>query len=172
MTNSFGEFENAKLFFLIGTNMSEAHPVASYFVKRAVNKGATLIVVDPRKHLLAKKADIFAQIKVGSDVAFLNGIMHVLITEGLYDKEFVAANCEDFEALKATVMMYPPERASQISGVSVEVIQQIARTMARRDRGWPAIRLASRSTPAARTTSCQYPTSSCCSATSGWRIAV
>jgi formate dehydrogenase major subunit len=130
MTNSFGEFENAKLFFLIGTNMSEAHPVASYFVKRAVKKGATLIVVDPRKHLLAKWAHIFAQIKVGSDVAFLNGIMHVLITEDLYDKEFVAANCEDFETLKATIMMYPPERASQISGVSVEVIQQIARTMA------------------------------------------
>jgi formate dehydrogenase major subunit len=130
MTNSFGEFENAKLFFLIGTNMAEAHPVASYFVKRAVNKGATLIVADPRKHLLARKADIFAQIKVGSDVAFLNGIMHVLITEDLYDKAYIAANCEDFAALKATVMMYPPERAAQISGVSVEVIQQIARTMA------------------------------------------
>ena len=74
-------------------------------------------------------------------MAFLNGIMHVLITEGLYDKEFVAANCEDFEALKATVMKYPPERAAQISGVSVEVIQQIARTMAATSREWPAIRL-------------------------------
>ncbi len=130
MTNSFSEFENAKLFFLIGTNMSEAHPVASYFVKRAVNKGATLIVVDPREHAMAKRADIFAQIKVGSDVAFLNGLMHVLITEDLYDKAFVEANCEDFEALKAKVMEYPPERAAEISGVSVEMIQQIARTMA------------------------------------------
>jgi len=130
MTNSFGEFENAKLFFLIGTNMAEAHPVASYFVKRAVNKGATLIVADPREHVLARKADIFARLKVGSDVAFLNGIMHVLITEDLYDKRFVEANCEGFESLKAKVMEYPPERASQISGVPVEVIQQIARTMA------------------------------------------
>ncbi len=130
MTNSFGEFENARLFFLIGTNMAEAHPVASYLVKRALKKGAKLIVVDPRKHLLAKKADIFAQIKVGSDVAFLNGIMHVLIAEGLYDKDFVAANCDGFEDLKAVVMQYPPERAAQIAGVPVEVIQQIARTMA------------------------------------------
>jgi formate dehydrogenase major subunit len=130
MTNSFSEFENAKLFFLIGTNMTEAHPVASYFVKRAVNKGARLIVVDPRKHALADKAHIFAQIKVGSDIAFLNGIMHVLITEDLYDKKFVEENCSDFDDLKAKVMEYPPERASQISRVPAEMIQEIAYTLA------------------------------------------
>jgi len=130
MTNSFSEFENAQLFFLTGTNMTEAHPVASYFVKRALKKGAKLIVADPRKHALAKKADIFAQIKVGTDVAFLNGIMHVLITEELYDKAFVADHCENFEALKAKVMEYPPERASQISSVPAETIREIARSMA------------------------------------------
>jgi formate dehydrogenase major subunit len=130
MTNSFGEFENAKLFFCIGTNMTEAHPVASYFVKRAVNKGAKLIVADPRKHALADKADIYAQIKVGSDVAFLNGLMHVLITEDLYDKKFVEENTEEFENLKAAVMQYPVEKASQISGVPEDVIREIARTMA------------------------------------------
>jgi formate dehydrogenase major subunit len=130
MTNSFGEFENAKLFFLIGTNMTEAHPVASYFVKRAVLKGATLIVADPRRHALARKANIYAQLKVGTDIAFLNGIMNVLITEDLYDKEFVKVNCVDFEELKSKVMEYPPERASKISGVPVETIKEIARTMA------------------------------------------
>jgi len=130
MTNSFSEFENAKLFILVGTNMTEAHPVAAYFVKRALKKGARLIVVDPRKHALARKADIFAQIKVGSDVALLNGIMHVLLTEDLYDKAYVEANCADFDDLKSKVMEYPPERAAQISGVSVETIKEIARTMA------------------------------------------
>jgi formate dehydrogenase major subunit len=130
MTNSFSEFEMAKLFFLIGTNMSEAHPVASYFVKRAVNRGAKLIVVDPRKHALAERAHIFAQIKVGSDIAFLNGLMHVLVGENLYDRAFVEAECTGFDALKAKVMEYPPERASEISGVPVEMIQEIARTMA------------------------------------------
>lgn len=129
MTNSFGEFENARLFFLIGTNMTEAHPVASYFVKRALKKGAKLIVADPRKHALARKADIFAQIKVGSDIAFLNGIMNILISENLYDKRFVEENCEDFEALKSTVMEYPPQRASEISGVPVELLHEIAKTM-------------------------------------------
>lgn len=111
--------------------MTEAHPVASYYVKRAKLKGATIIVADPRYHALAKKADIFAQIKVGSDVAFLNGIMNVLITEDLYDKKFVEENTEQFEEMKAVVMQYTPERASEISGVPVDTIKEIARTMAR-----------------------------------------
>ena len=130
MTNSFDEFKNAKMFFLIGTNMAEAHPVASYYVKQAKLNGAKIIVVDPRKHILADKADIFAQIKVGSDVAFINGLMHVLITEDLYDKKFVEENTEQFEEMKAVVMQYPPERASEISGVPVEMIKEIAYTMA------------------------------------------
>jgi len=109
--------------------MTEAHPVAAYFVKRAKLKGATIIVADPRYHALAKKADIYAQIKVGTDVAFLNGIMNVLINEDLYDKKFVEENTEQFEELKSTVMQYTPERASEISGVPVETIKEIARTM-------------------------------------------
>ena len=130
MTNSFGEFENAKLFFLIGTNMTEAHPVAAYYVKQALKKGAKMIVADPRKHALADQAHIHAQLKVGTDVAFLNGIMHVLISEEIYDKEYVAANCVDFEEVKSAVMKYPPEKASEICGVSVEMIKEIAHTLA------------------------------------------
>ncbi len=130
MTNSFGELANAKLIFCIGTNMTEAHPVASYYVKQAVQKGAKLIVCDPRKHALAREATIFAQLKVGSDIALLNGIMNVLISEDLYDKAYVAANCTDFETLKAKVLEYPPERAAEISGVPVATIREIAHTMA------------------------------------------
>jgi len=130
MTNSFSEFENAKLFFLIGTNMTEAHPVASYFVKRALKKGAKLIVADPRKHALARRADIFAQIKVGTDVAFLNGIMNVLLAEDLYDKEYVAAHCENFEAVKSKAAEYPPERAAKICKVPAETIRVIAHMLA------------------------------------------
>ena len=110
--------------------MTEAHPVASYYVKQAKNKGAKIIVVDPRNQALAKKADIFAQINVGSDVAFINGLMHVLITENLYDKKFVEANTEKFEEMKAVVMTYTPERAAEISGVTPDLIKEIARTMA------------------------------------------
>jgi formate dehydrogenase major subunit len=129
-TNSIAEYKDAKMFLCIGTNMTEAHPVASYYVKQAKLKGAKLIVADPRNHELAKMSDIFAQIRVGSDVAFLNGIMHVLITENLYDRKYIEENCTGFDELKKTVIKYPPEKAAEISGVPVETIVQIAHEMA------------------------------------------
>jgi len=129
-TNSIAEYKDAKMFFLIGTNMTEAHPVVSYFVKQARLKGARLIVADPRYHEMAKMADIFAQIKVGSDVAFLNGIMHVILTENLHDKDYIEKYCTGFDELKKTVMNYPPEKAAAISGVSAETIVQIAYELA------------------------------------------
>ena len=130
MTNSFAEFEKAKMFFCIGTNMTEAHPVAATFLKNAVMKGAKLIVVDPRRQPLADFADLFVQIKVGSDIAFLNALMHVLITEDLYDKGFVQSCTTGFDELKAKVMDYPPEKASEICGVSPEKIRETARLLA------------------------------------------
>ncbi len=129
-TNSIVEYKNAKMLFCIGTNMTEAHPVASYYVKQAKMNGAKLIVADPRKTELAQLSDIFAQIKVGSDVAFLNGLMNVLINEDLYDKKFVADCCTGFEDLKKTVMEYPPEEAAGICGVPAAKIVEIAREMA------------------------------------------
>jgi formate dehydrogenase major subunit len=127
MTNSFGEFEKAKMFLCIGTNMTEAHPVAATFLKNAVERGAKLIVVDPRRHRLVEYADIFAQIKVGTDIAFLNGLMHILIKEKLYDKEFVEQNCTGFEEFSKHVLAnYPPAKAAKISGVTVSKIREIA----------------------------------------------
>jgi formate dehydrogenase major subunit len=130
MTNSFGEFTDAKMFFCIGTNMTEAHPVAATFLKNALRKGAKLIVVDPRNQPLAKLADIHCQIKVGTDIAFLNGLMNVLITENLYDKDFVENRCDNFEAFKAKIMEYPVEHAAEISGVKAETIREVAYMLA------------------------------------------
>lgn len=130
MTNSIEEFAETNCLFVIGSNMTEAHPIASTFVKNGQRNGAKLIVVDPRKAKLADYADEFAQIKVGSDVAFLNGLMNVLITEDLYDKDFVRDHCDNFEALKEKVLEYPPKRASEISGVSEAQIISIARMLA------------------------------------------
>jgi len=130
MTNSFGELADAKMFLCIGTNMTEAHPVASTFLKNALRKGAKLIVVDPRKTALADRADIHCQIRVGTDIAFLNGLMNVLITEDLYDKDFVQNNCENFEVFKAKILEYPVERAARISGVDAETIREVARMLA------------------------------------------
>jgi formate dehydrogenase major subunit len=130
MTNSFGEFAKAKMFMVIGSNMTEAHPVASTFVKNAVQNGAKLILVDPRKHKLADFADIHAQIKVGSDIAFLNSLMYVLIQEDLYDRKFVDSCTIGFKELKEKVQAYPPEDASKICGVSPDMIRDIARMLA------------------------------------------
>lgn len=130
MTNSIAEMANTNCLFVIGSNMSEAHPVAATFVKNGHRNGAKLIVVDPRKTNLADHADEFAQINVGSDVAFLNGLMNVLVTEDLYDKEFVNNKCDNFEALKEKVLEYPPKRVSEISGVPEEQIIKIARMLA------------------------------------------
>ena len=130
MTNPFVDFADEKLILAIGTNMTEAHPVASTFVKNAVAKGASLFVVDPRKTPLARHATKHFPIKVGSDIAFINGIMHVLITEDLYDKDYVARVCTGFDELKAKVLEYPPERAAEISGIPPEEIRQLARDLA------------------------------------------
>ncbi|WDP91003.1 MAG: molybdopterin-dependent oxidoreductase [Desulfobacter sp.] len=130
MTNSFGEFSRARMFFVIGSNMTEAHPVASTFVKNAVQNGAALIVADPRRHKLAEFADIHLGLKVGSDIALLNGLMHVLIKENLYDRDFVENHTEDFDKLAAVVETYPPERAADITGIDAAAIVETARRLA------------------------------------------
>jgi len=130
MTNSFADFMKAKMILMVGTNMSEAHPVASTFVKDAVLGGAQLIIIDPRRTDMVDFAQLHVPIKVGSDVAFINGVMNVLISEDLYDKQYVESCTVGFEDLKKKVMEYPPERAAEISGVSAETIRDVARRLA------------------------------------------
>mgnify|MGYP001254045539 CR=1 FL=1 len=127
MTNSFNEFARAKMFMVIGSNMTEAHPVAATFLKNAVIKGARLIVVDPRRHRLAEMADLHVPIKVGSDIAFLNALMHVLIAEKWYDDKFVNSCTVDFDKLAAAVTRYTPEYAADICGIPSEMIRDVAR---------------------------------------------
>jgi formate dehydrogenase major subunit len=130
MTNSFADFSKAKMILVIGSNMTEAHPVAAAAVKRAVLSGAELFVIDPRRTELAEHAAVHAPLKVGTDIALLNGLMNVLITEDLYDKSFVNSCCTGFEELKKKVMEYSPERAAQICGLDAETIRQLARRLA------------------------------------------
>ncbi len=130
MTNSFGEFAKAKMFLVIGSNMAEAHPVAATFVKNAVANGAQLIVVDPRRHPLVDHAHLHVPIRVGSDIALLNGLMHVLIQEGLYDKSFVSSCTVEFDELEAKVAGYPPEYAAEICGISPDMVRDLARRLA------------------------------------------
>ena len=127
MTNSFNEFDRAKMLMVIGSNTTEAHPVASTFIKNAVLRGARLIVVDPRRHPLVDFAELHVPLRVGSDIALLNGLMNIIIAEQLYDQKFVASCTVDFDRLKEKVAEYSPERAAEISGISVAMLHDLAR---------------------------------------------
>lgn len=130
MTNSIREFGKAKLIFVIGSNMTEAHPVVATYVKNGVANGAELYVADPRRNGLARIANLHLPIKVGSDIAFLNALMNVLITEKLYDKKYVDSCCTGFDKLKKKVLEYPPERSAPICGIDAKTIRHLARRMA------------------------------------------
>jgi formate dehydrogenase alpha subunit len=131
MTNSIEEIEYADAIFAIGTNTTENHPVISSRVKRAVRqRGAKLIVADPREIDLVKYATIWLQQKPGTDVALLNGMMNVIISENLYDKKYVETRTEGFEAMKTVVEKYTPEFCAEITGVPAEDIRTAARLYA------------------------------------------
>ena len=130
MTNSIEELSGSKLLLVAGSNTTESHPVISIRMKRAVKNGAKLIVVDPRKIELVKWADRHMQIKVGTDIPLFNAIANVIITEKLYDYEYITERTEGFEDLAKHLKRYTPGYASEICGVSVEDIVNTAREYA------------------------------------------
>jgi formate dehydrogenase major subunit len=131
MTNSIDEIEYTDLILATGTNTTENHPVIGAKVKRAVKKnGAKLIVIDPRKIDLVKYADIWLCQKPGTDVAVINGLMNVIISEDIHSKDYIASRTEGFEALKALVTKYTPEYVEKISGVPAEDLKKAARMYA------------------------------------------
>ena len=137
MTNSFDDVaDSAQIYFIIGSNTTENHPVLGMRIRQAVKqRGAKLILCDPRSIPIADFATLHIRQKPGTDIALLNGIMHVLIAENLYDQKFVEERTEGFEALEAKVMEYPPERAAEICGITPEEIVQAAHLMAENHPG-------------------------------------
>ncbi len=127
VSTTYGDVINAEVAIVTGTNTPANHPVASSFFKQARRNGTTIIYVDPRADKMADHADIFCQLKPGTDVALYNGVMHEIIRLDLVDHDFIATRTSNYEALKQTVANYPPERAEQISGVPAELIRRVAR---------------------------------------------
>ncbi len=127
VTTTYGDVENADVALLAGTNTTANHPVAATFFKQARKRGTQLIVVDPRRESIADHADHYCRIKPGTDVAFYNAMMQVIIEEGLVDEAFVESRTENFEALREVVAEYPPERAAKICGVAADTIREVAR---------------------------------------------
>ncbi len=131
MTNTIADIEMADVFLVTGSNTTENHPVLSTFVKRAVvNQKAKCIVVDPRKIKLTEFAWKWLRQNLGTDVAWINGMIHVIIREGLYNKEFVESRTENFEALKKVVEKYTPEHVQSITGIPAEDLAEAARVFA------------------------------------------
>ena len=136
MTNSIPEFEEYTDCFLItGSNTTEAHPLIATRVMRAQRRGAKVIVVDPRDTQIARMADLHLAHRPGTDVAWINGMMQVIIAEGLHDEEFVANRTEGFEELKALVAEYTPERVEAISGIPAALLVEAARMYAQANAG-------------------------------------
>jgi len=130
MTNSIAEIEDADVILVTGSNTTENHPIISIRVKRAVRKGAKLIVVDPRKIDLTKYATLWLRQNLGTDVAWINGMMHVIIEEGLWDKDYVKTRTENFDALRETVKKYTPDFVEKITGIPQDMLREAARIYA------------------------------------------
>ena len=131
MTNTIADIEEADVILITGSNTTENHPVLSSFVKRAVtHREAKLIVVDPRRIKITQFANQWLRPNLGTDVAWLNGMMHVIINENLYDAEFVEKRTEEFDALRETVDKFSPETVETITGIPAEDLQAAARLYA------------------------------------------
>ncbi len=134
MTNSIAETADSDLFFIIGSNPTENHPVIGSMMKRALAKGTKLIVADPREIELSSWADVNIHQQPGSDVALVNAMINVIINEGLHDKEFIKERTINFDLIASTIEDYTPETAEKISGVPAEEIRKAARLYAKADR--------------------------------------
>ena len=132
MTNPIADINKSEVFLVTGSNTTEAHPVISSYMKRALESGrAKLIVVDPRRIELTRFATLWLRQTLGTDVAWANGMMHVIIKEGLYDKEYIESRTEGFEAIKKTVEKYNPEYVSTITGIPADDLVKAAKMYAR-----------------------------------------
>jgi formate dehydrogenase major subunit len=131
VTDVFGNARHAEVLLLTGTNTTSNHPVAATFFKEAVKQGTKLIVVDPRRSDMAHFADWYCRIHPGTDVAFYNAIMHVLLAEGMYDEAFIRQRTENFDSLREFVRGYPPESVAAVCGIEADTIRDVARAIGR-----------------------------------------
>ena len=126
MTNSVEEIERADCIFIIGSNTSVAHPLVATRVYRAKARGGKLIVADPRRIPIVLQADLYLQQNLGTDVALINGLMHIILKRGWHDQAFIDERTENFEALRAVVEGYTPEKVAEITGIAVTDLERAA----------------------------------------------
>ena len=128
----FAAAMDAEVIIVIGANPTVNHPVAATFIKNAVKQnGAKLIIMDPRRQQLSRHAYKHLSFKPGTDVAMLNAMLNVIITEKLYDEQYIAAYTENFEALKDNIVEFTPEKMAAVCGIDAETLREVARLYAK-----------------------------------------
>ncbi len=130
VTATFNEIENADVAIVIGANPTENHPVAATYFKQFVKRGGTLVVMDPRGQGLRRHATHMLQFRPGTDVAMLNGIMNVIVEEGLYDEQYIAAFTENWDAMREHLKGFPPEKMAPLCGIDADTLRAVARAFA------------------------------------------
>lgn len=127
---SYEDLDRADLFFVIGSNMADCHPILFLRMADRLKQGAKLIVVDPRRTATADRADLYLPIAPGTDLALLNGLLHLLVEDGAVDDEFIAAHAEGWDGMPEFLAAYPPARVAEITGLAEDDIRTAARWIA------------------------------------------
>ena len=130
VSNPVMDVTKAEVVIIIGANPTVNHPVAATWIKNAVRNGTKLVICDPRRPELARIAHRYVQFKPDTDVALLNAMMHVIVSEGLVDKDFIASRTIGYEELANNVAGYSPEAMAPICGVDADTIKYVARLYA------------------------------------------
>jgi formate dehydrogenase major subunit len=130
VTATFNQIENADVAIVIGANPTENHPVAATYFKQFTKRGGKLIIMDPRGTAMKRHAAHMLQFRPGSDVSMLNAIMHVIVEEKLYDQQYIEAYTENWEAEKAHLADFAPEKMEAICGIPAQTLREVARTFA------------------------------------------
>ena len=130
VTATFNEIENADVAIVIGANPTENHPVAATYFKQFAKRGGKLIVMDPRGQGLKRHATHMLQFRPGADVSMLNAIMHVIVEEQLYDQQYIESFTENWDAMKAHLKEFLPEKMSEFCGIEAETLRAVARDFA------------------------------------------
>src|SRR6478736_3175520 len=124
---SYEDIDQANLFFVIGSNMADCHPILFLRMADRLKQGAKLIVVDPRRTATAERADLYLPIAPGTDLALLNGLLHLLVEGGAIDPQFIAEHTDGWDEMPAFLAEYPPQRVAEITGLAEADIRTAAR---------------------------------------------
>jgi formate dehydrogenase major subunit len=130
VSNPVSDVSEAEVIIIIGSNPTVNHPVGATFMKNATKNGTKIILMDPNRTQIAKYASHVLQFRPDTDVAMLNGIMHVILDEGLQDDAYIKKNTEDFEMMRAHLKNYSPEKVAPICGIDADTLREVARLYA------------------------------------------